>query len=177
MKGYSGSLQARLLFLRSENMPTSTCLTPLVSMRCKSRIYIRTQSTICSARYIPIFNKSIPLVLPKPKQSEQQPFICLKAYRQLTDLNIRTGSLNGVSDCLERLTHYQAQIDSVAYNKDLAQIENVDKLRKTIRDSEVAEAEYYRYRVFYCWIIVIAFTVILILMSISIVLQRKKICN
>lgn len=73
MKGYSGSLQARLLFLLSENMPTSTCLTPLVSMRCKSRIYIRTQSTICSARYIPIFNKSIPLVLPKPKQSEQQP--------------------------------------------------------------------------------------------------------
>lgn len=102
------------------------------------------------------------------------PFICLKAYRQLTDLNIRTGSLNGVSDCLERLTHYQAQIDSVAYNKDLAQIENVDKLRKTIRDSEVAEAEYYRYWVFYCWIIVIAFTVILILMSISIVLQKKK---
>lgn len=92
----------------------------------------------------------------------------------MTDLNIRTGSLNGVSDCLERLTHYQAQIDSIAYNKDLAQIENVDKLRKTIRDSEVAEAEYYRYWVFYCWIIVIAFTVILILMSISIVLQKKK---
>lgn len=61
-----------------------------------------------------------------------------------------------------------------AYSKDLAQIENVDKLRKTIRDSEVAEAEYYRYWVFYCWIIVIAFTVILILMSISIVLQKKK---
>ncbi|MEB3374257.1 hypothetical protein SFC43_16815 [Bacteroides sp. CR5/BHMF/2] len=92
----------------------------------------------------------------------------------MTDLNIRTGSLNGVSDCLERLTHYQAQIDSIAYNEDLAQIENVDKLRKTIRDSEVAEAEYYRYWVFYCRIIVIAFTVILILMSISIILQKKK---
>lgn len=87
---------------------------------------------------------------------------------------VKAGALNGVSDCLERLTHYQAQIDSVAYNKDLAQIENVDKLRKTIRDSEVAEAEYYRYWVFYRWIIVIAFTVILILMSISIVLQKKK---
>lgn len=143
MKGYSGSLQARLLFLLSEkyadkHMPDS------------ARFYLNRSS------------------------QSNNPFICLKAYRQLTDLNIRTGSLNGVSDCLERLTHYQAQIDSIAYNKDLAQIENVDKLRKTIRDSEVAEAEYYRYWVFYCWIIVIAFTVILILMSISIVLQKKK---
>lgn len=143
MKGYSGSLQARLLFLLSEkyadkHMPDS------------ARFYLNRSS------------------------QSNNPFICLKAYRQLTDLNIRTGSLNGVSDCLERLTHYQAQIDSIAYNEDLAQIENVDKLRKTIRDSEVTEAEYYRYWVFYCWIIVIAFTVILILMSISIVLQKKK---
>ncbi|WP_229107673.1 LytTR family transcriptional regulator DNA-binding domain-containing protein [Bacteroides ovatus] len=175
MKGYSGSLQARLLFLLSEkyadkHMPDS------------ARIY---------ALQIPhLYQDSVDYLLGKIHSDLQQidsarfylnrssqsnnPFICLKAYRQLTDLNIRTGSLNGVSDCLERLTHYQAQIDSVAYNKDLAQIENVDKLRKTIRDSEVAEAEYYRYRVFYCWIIVIAFTVILILMSISIVLQKKK---
>lgn len=175
MKGYSGSLQARLLFLRSEkyadkHMPDS------------ARIY---------ALQIPhLYQDSVDYLLGKIHSDLQQidsarfylnrssqsnnPFICLKAYRQLTDLNIRTGSLNGVSDCLERLTHYQAQIDSVAYNKDLAQIENVDKLRKTIRDSEVAEAEYYRYWVFYCWIIVIAFTVILILMSISIVLQKKK---
>ena len=175
MKGYSGSLQARLLFLLSEkyadkHMPDS------------ARIY---------ALQIPhLYQDSVDYLLGKIHSDLQQidsarfylnrssqsnnPFICLKAYRQLTDLNIRTGSLNGVSDCLERLTHYQAQIDSVAYNKDLAQIENVDKLRKTIRDSEVAEAEYYRYWVFYCWIIVIAFTVILILMSISIVLQKKK---
>lgn len=175
MKGYSGSLQARLLFLLSEkyadkHMPDS------------ARIY---------ALQIPhLYQDSVDYLLGKIHSDLQQidsarfylnrssqsnnPFICLKAYRQLTDLNIRTGSLNGVSDCLERLTHYQAQIDSIAYNKDLAQIENVDKLRKTIRDSEVAEAEYYRYWVFYCWIIVIAFTVILILMSISIVLQKKK---
>lgn len=175
MKGYSGSLQARLLFLLSEkyadkHMPDS------------ARIY---------ALQIPhLYQDSVDYLLGKIHSDLQQidsarfylnrssqsnnPFICLKAYRQLTDLNIRTGSLNGVSDCLERLTHYQAQIDSIAYNEDLAQIENVNKLRKTIRDSEVAEAEYYRYWVFYCWIIVIAFTVILILMSISIVLQKKK---
>lgn len=175
MKGYSGSLQARLLFLLSEkyadkHMPDS------------ARIY---------ALQIPhLYQDSVDYLLGKIHSDLQQidsarfylnrssqsnnPFICLKVYRQLTDLNIRTGSLNGVSDCLERLTHYQAQIDSIAYNEDLAQIENVDKLRKTIRDSEVAEAEYYRYWVFYCWIIVIAFNVILILMSISIILQKKK---
>lgn len=175
MKGYSGSLQARLLFLLSEKYANK-------HMPDSARIY---------ALQIPhLYQDSVDYLLGKIHSDLQQidsarfylnrssqsnnPFICLKAYRQLTDLNIRTGSLNGVSDCLERLTHYQAQIDSVAYNKDLAQIENVDKLRKTIRDSEVAEAEYYRYRVFYCWIIVIAFTVILILMSISIVLQKKK---
>ena len=111
MKGYSGSLQARLLFLLSEkyadkHMPDS------------ARIY---------ALQIPhLYQDSVDYLLGKIHSDLQQidsarfylnrssqsnnPFICLKAYRQLTDLNIRTGSLNGVSDCLERLTHYQARL-------------------------------------------------------------------
>lgn len=131
MKGYSGSLQARLLFLLSEKYADK-------HMSDSARIY---------ALQIPhLYQDSVDYLLGKIHSDLQQidsarfylnrssqsnnPFICLKTYRQLTDLNIRTGSLNGVSDCLERLTHYQAQIDSIAYNEDLAQIENVDKLRK-----------------------------------------------
>ena len=174
-KGYSGSLQARLLFLLSEryidkHQPDS------------ARMYVQ---------QIPhLYQDSIDYLLGKMYFNLQQPdsarfylnrscysshpALSLKAYQQLLDLNVHTNSMKGVADCLEKMYQYEEQIDSIESNKSLAQIENVEKLRKTIHDTEASEVEYYRYWIVYFWIMVGAFICILILMSVSIILQKKK---
>ena len=106
--------------------------------------------------------------------NSNNPVLCHKAYRQLLDLNIHTGSINGIANSLAKLAYYEEKVDSIENTETLTKIEDVEKLRKTIHTSEAAEVEYYVYWIFYFWIMVAAFICILILLSVSIILQRKK---
>ena len=174
-KGYSGSLQARLLFLLSEKyadkyLSDSAHIYALQIPRLYQdsidyllgKIYFNQHQTDSAQYYL---NRS---------RNSDNPALRLKSYRQLLNLNVYTGSMSGVSDCLNKMAYYEEQIDSIENNETLAKIENVEKLRKSIRDSEAAEVEYYKYWILYFWIMVAAFICILILMSVSVILQKKK---
>lgn len=174
-EGFTGPLQARLLFLLSEKYADNH----------------QTDSARIYARQIPyLYQDSIDYLMGKiyfnlhqtdsarfylnKSCDSSNPALCFKSYRQLLDLNVRTGSMNGVSNCLVKLEHYIEQVDSIKDKETLSKIEDVERLRKTIRDSETQELEYYKYWIFYFWIMVAAFVCILILVSISIILQKKK---
>lgn len=174
-KGFSGSLQARFLFSLSEQYANA----------------LQPDSALLYARQIPhLYQDSIDYLLGKINFNLHQtdsaryylnkscgstnPRLGFKAYRQLLDLNVRTGSMKGVADCLAKLDHYQAQVDSIEMKETLSRIEDVERLRKTIRDTEAQEVDYYKYWIFYFWIMVAAFLCILILLIVSVSLQRKK---
>lgn len=173
-KGYSGSLQSRLLFLLSEKYADNNQL----------------DSALLYAQQIPhLYQDSIDYLLGKiyfnrdqtdsarfylDKSCRNNPILCVKSYNQLLNLNVHTGSMSGVSDCLEKLAHYKEKVDSLEIKEALTQIENVDKLRKTIHDTEAEEVEYYKYWIFYFWIMVAAFVCILLLLSVSVIQQKKK---
>lgn len=173
-KGYSGSLQSQLLFLLSEKYADNNQL----------------DSALLYAKQIPhLYQDSIDYLLGKiyfnrnqtdsarfylNKSCRNNPVLCFKSYHQLLDLNVHTGSMTGVSECLDKLAHYKEQVDSLENSVTLAQIEDVEKLQKTIRDTEAEEVEYYKYWIYYFWIMVIAFICILLLLSISVILQKKK---
>lgn len=174
-EGFNGSLQACLLFLLSEKYADNH----------------QTDSARMYARQIPyLYQDSIDYLMGKiyfdlhqtdsarfylnKSSRSNNPALSLKAYRQLLDLNVQTGSINGVSDCLAKLERCVEQVDSIKDKETLSKIEDVERLRKTIRDSEAQELEYYKYWIAYFWIMVAAFVCILILLSVSIILQKKK---
>lgn len=174
-KGYSGSLQARLLFLLSEryidkHQPDSAH----VYIQQIPHLYQDSIDYLLGKMYFNLQQPDSARLYLSRSCNSNNPALSLKAYRQLLDLNVRTNSMQGVAHCLEKMSRYEEQIDSIESNKSLSQIENVEKLRKTIHDTEASEVEYYRYWILYFWIMVGAFICILILMSVSIILQKKK---
>lgn len=174
-EGYSGSLQARLLFLLSEKHADNHQID-------SARIY---------TRQIPhLYQDSIDYLMGKIYSNLHQTdsarhylgrstqsnnlALCLKAYRQLLDLNVHTGSMPGVSESLKKLAYYEGRLDSIDNKETLAKLEDVDKLRKSIHDTENAEVEYYKYWIVYFWIMVTAFVCIFILLSVSVIQRKKK---
>lgn len=174
-QGYTGALQARLLFLLSEKYADNHQLD-------SARIYVREiphlyQDSIDYLLGKIYFNldqvDSARFYLDRSGKSTN-PALCLKAYRQLLELNVQTGSVNRLPDCLTRLDYYEGQVDSIENKETLARIENVERLRKTIRDTEAEEVKYYEYWILYFWIMVAAFICILMLLSVAVILQKKK---
>lgn len=174
-QGYTGSLQARILYLLSEqytnlHQPDSA----LLYTRQIPHLYQDSIDYLLGKIYMQRQqNDSARLYLNRSSQSSN-PALCLKSYRQLIDLNIHTGSMSGVSQSLEQFNRYRQLTDSIENHENLSKAENVERLRKTIRDSEAAEAAYYHSWIVNFWIMVAAFICILILMSVSVILQKKK---
>ena len=174
-KGYSGSLQTRILFLLGEKYaengnPDSA----LIYTRQIPHLYQDSIDYLLGNIYFHLQQSdSARFYLNKGCHSDN-PFLCFKSYRLLLDLNVRTGSMNGVSDCLANLTRYKRVTDSIENHITLAQIEDVERLRKTIRYSETEEMKYYKSWIVYFWIMIVAFAIILILLFTSIALQKKK---
>ena len=174
-QGYTGSLQARLLFLLGEKyadkyQPDSARL----YARQIPRMYQDSVDYLLGKIYFDLHQNDSARFYLNRSGGSKNPVLCRKSYGQLLDLNVRTGSMSGVSDCLAKLVHYEEKVDSIANDETLARIENVERLRKTIRDSEAAEVEYYQYWILYFWIMVGAFFVILILLCVTIILQKKR---
>lgn len=174
-EGYSGSLQSRLLFLLSEEYADND---QLDSARMYGRqipsLYQDSIDYLMGKIYLNLNQTDSARFYLKKSCTGNNPALCLKSYSQLLDLNIRTGSMEGVADCVDKLTHYVEQVDNIENKETLSQIEDVERLRKTIRDSESQEVEYYKFWIAYFWIMVAAFVCILILLSVSIILQKKK---
>ena len=174
-KGYTGSLQSQLLFLLSEKYTDNHQLDSAeMYVRQIPHLYQDSIDYLMGRIYANLQRPdSARLYLERSSKSEN-PLLCLKSYRQLLDLNVRTGSMKGVSDCLAKLADYEVQADNLENKETLSRIENVEKLRKTIRDSEAAEVEYYKYWIVYFWLMVAAFVCILVLLFVSLKLQKKK---
>ncbi len=174
-QGYTGSLQARILYLLSEqytnlHQPDSA----LLYTRQIPHLYQDSIDYLLGKIYMQRQQSdSARLYLNRSSQSSN-PALCLKSYRQLIDLNIHTGSMSGVSQSLEQFNRYRQLTDSIENHENLSKAENVERLRKTIRDSEAAEAAYYHSWIVNFWIMVVAFICILILMSVTVILQKKK---
>lgn len=174
-QGYTGSLQTRLVFLLSEKFAEN-------HQSDSARIY---------AQQLPLlYQDSVDYLMGKiyfdlgrtdsarfylnRSCSSANPLLCYKSYHELLNLNVHAGDMKGVSDCLAKLAYYGEKADSIERSETLARIENVEKLRKDIRDSEAEEVEYYKYWIIYFWLMVAAFICILILLSVSVILQKKK---
>lgn len=174
-KGYAGSLQAQLLFLLSEkyvdaHQPDSAW----VYAQQIPYLYQDSVDYLLGNIYFNLHRiDSARFYLDKSCNSDN-PILCLKSYRQLLNLNVYTGSMSGVSDCLRKLAYYEELADSIENKETLTKIEDVERLRKTIRDSEAEQMVYYKYWILYFWIMVAAFVLILILLSVSVILQKKK---
>lgn len=174
-EGYSGPLQARLLFLLSEqyanlHQPDSA----QIYARKISRPYQDSIDYLLGKIYFNLHQTDSARFYLNRSCNSNNPALCVKSYRQLLDLNVQTGSMKGVAECLTQIAHYEEQTDSIENKETLAQIEDVEQLRKTIRDSEAMEVAYYKYWILYFWIMVAAFICILILLSVTIILQKKK---
>lgn len=174
-KGYSGSLQSRLLFLLSEkytdkHQPDSA----LIYVRQIPHLYQDSIDYLLGKIYFNLSRTDSARFYLNKSCNSDNPVLRYKSYRQLLDLNVHTGSMMGVSDCLAKLAKYETQVDSILNQETLAKIEDVERLRKTIRDSEASEVEYYKYWILYFWIMVAASALILILLSVSVILQKKK---
>lgn len=174
-KGFTGPLQMRLLFLLSEiyadnHQPDSA----LVYAHQIPHAYQDSIDYLLGKIYIDLNQlDSARVYLDRSSQSDN-PALCLKSYRQLLDLNVRMKSMSGVSDNLEKLAYYENQVDSLENQERLTQIEDVEMLRKAIRDTEAEEVEYYKYWIFYFWVLVASFACILVLLFVAIILRKKK---
>lgn len=174
-EGYSGSLQSRLLFLLSEKYADTGQLdSAQIYVRQIPQLYQDSIDYLLGKIYFSLHQTDSARLYLSKSCNSSNPALCLKAYRQLLALNADTGSLNGVSDCLAKLSHYADQVDSIENKETLSKVEDVERLRKTIRDSEAAEVGYYKYWIVYFWIMVGAFVVILILLIVAITLQKKR---
>lgn len=174
-KGYIGSLQAQLLFLLSEKY-VENCLpdSALIYVQQIPHLYQDSIDYLLGKIYLNLHQTDSAQVRLSRSCQSNNPTLCLKSYRQLLSLNVQVGSMAGVSDCLVELAHYESLVDSIENKKMLTEIEDVEQLRKTIRNTEAEEVEYYKYWIFYFWIMVAAFACILILLSVSVILQKKK---
>ena len=172
---YTGSLQTRLLFLLSEKYANNRRFdTALMYARQIPRMYQDSIDYLLGKIYFSLHRTDSARIYLTRSSGSSNPAMRIKSYRQLLNLNINTGSMEGVSGCIEKLARYSQQADSLEANIMLTKIEDVERLRKTIRDSESEEVKYYQYWILYFWIMVGAFFCILILLSVTIVLQKKK---
>lgn len=172
---YTGSLQTRLLFLLSEKYANNRRFdTALMYARQIPRMYQDSIDYLLGKIYFSLHRTDSARIYLTRSSGSSNPAMRIKSYRQLLNLNINTGSMEGVSGCIEKLARYSQQADSLEANTMLTKIEDVERLRKTIRDSESEEVKYYQYWILYFWIMVGAFFCILILLSVTIVLQKKK---
>lgn len=174
-RGFTGSQQSHLLFLLSEQY--SDILQPdsaLLYARQIPRLYQDSIDYLLGKIYYNLHQTDSARFYLNKCSNSSNPRLCFKAYRQLLDLNVRTGSMTGVADCLEKLDRYKEQVDSIETKVTLSRLEDVERLRKTIRDSEAQEMDYYKYWIFYFWIMVAAFLCILILLIVSVSLLKKK---
>lgn len=174
-KGYSGDLQKQLLFLLSEkyaesHQPDSA----LIYVRQMPRSSQDSIDYLMGKIYFKLHRTDSARIYLDRSCRSSDPALCLKSYRQLLDLNVYTGSMNGVSDCLAKITHYGNKIDSIENKEMLSQIEDVEILRKTIRDTEAEEMQYYKYWIFYFWLMISAFVCILILLLVAVIQRKKK---
>lgn len=173
--GYSDSLQMQALFLLSEQYadhhnPDSA----LLYARQIPRLYRDSVNYLFGKIYLNLGRIDSARIYLNKSTRSTNPALCVKIYRRLMDLNIRTHSIEGVSHCRTRLEYYQKLVDSLENSIMLSQIEDVEVLRKTIRDAEAAEVVYYQYWIVYFWVMVAAFGCILILLSVVVALRKKK---
>lgn len=174
-KGYSGALQARLLFLLGEKYADIQQLdSARICARQIPHLYQDSIDYLLGKIYSTLHQSDSARFYLNRSAGSDNPALCLKSYRQLLDLNVRAGSMSGVRDCLAKLACYEKQMDRIEDEQTLAKMENVDRLQKAIRNSEAEEVEYYEFWILYFWILVAAFICILILLSLSIILQKKK---
>lgn len=172
---YTGSLQTRLLFLLSEKYANNRQFdSAQIYARQIPSLYQDSIDYLLGKIYFNLHRIDSARMYLNRSSGSSNPAMRLKAFRQLLNLNISTGSMSGVSGCLEKLVRYREQVDSIGNNEMLAKIEDVERLRKTIRDSESEEVKYYQYWILYFWIMVGAFFCILVLLSVTIILQKKK---
>ena len=175
VQGYSGSLQARLLFQLSEKYADDHQLdTALIYAREIPHLYQDSVDYLLGKIYFNLNRPDSARFYLNRSCRSNNPMLCYKAYCQLLDLNVHKGSMNGVADCLEKLAYYEKLVDSIENKETFAKIEDVEKLRKTIHSAEAAEMEYYKYWILYFWIMMAAFALILILLIVTVILQKKK---
>lgn len=172
---YTGSLQTRLLFLLSEKYADNRRFdSAQIYARQIPRLYQDSIDYLLGRICFNLHRTDSARIYLTRSSGSSNPAMRIKSYRQLLNLNISTGSMEGVSGCIEKLARYGKQADSLETNTMLTKIEDVERLRKTIRDSESEEVKYYQYWILYFWIMVGAFFCILILLSVTIILQKKK---
>ena len=174
-KGYAGGLQARLLFLLSEKYADNRQIdSALIYARQVSQLYQDSTDYLLGKSYLELHQPDSARWYLNRSCNSSNPALCLKSYRQLLTLNVREGSMSGVADCLSGLDRYEEQVDQLENQETLAKIEDVEKLRKTIHSNEAAEVEYYEFWILSFWIVVGGSVCILILLSVAIILQKKK---